>query len=52
MLAVYGDLKGVLEVHHDNRSSIGVEDGVGLGVAGDENSSATLGGRRAGVSLR
>lgn len=51
MFAVDRDLKGVLEVHDDNRSSIGVEDGVGLGVAGDENSTATLGGRRAGISL-
>lgn len=52
MVTVDGDLKRVLEIHDDNGSAIGVEDGVGLGVAGDENTSATLGEGSAGVSLR
>lgn len=42
MFAIDGDLKGVMEIHHDNRSGIGVGDGVGFGVAGDENTTATF----------
>lgn len=42
MFPVDGDVKGVLEAHDDHRSGVGVDDGVGLGVAGDQNPTAAL----------
>lgn len=50
MVAVDGDLEGVLEAHEDDGSAVGVDDGVGLGVAGDQNPAAAL--RRGHASVR
>lgn len=52
MLRIDRDLERIVEVEHHDGSAIGVENGVGFGVAGDQNSSASLGGWHAGVGLR
>lgn len=42
MVPIDGDLKRVLKVHNNDGSAVGVEHPVGLGVAGDQNPTATL----------
>lgn len=51
VVGVDGDVEGVMEVHDDHRSAIGVEHGVGLGVAGDQNPTPALRRGHARVSL-
>lgn len=52
VVAVDGDLQGITKIEDNNGSAIGVENEIVLGVAGNENTSATLGRRNAGISLR
>lgn len=52
MVPVNGHVEGVLEVHHDHRSAVGVDDGVGLGIAGDQNPTAALRRGHARVRLQ
>ena len=52
MLGIDRDLERVVEIEHHDGSTIGVENRVGFRVAGDQNSSASLGGWHACVSLR
>lgn len=40
-----------MEVADDDGSTVGIENGIGFGIAGDENASAALRGRHAGVGF-
>lgn len=51
VLAVDGNLKGVVEVADDDGSGGAVKDVVGFGVAGDEDAAATFGGGYTSVGL-
>uniref|UniRef100_A0A0D3CJ32 Uncharacterized protein n=1 Tax=Brassica oleracea var. oleracea TaxID=109376 RepID=A0A0D3CJ32_BRAOL len=51
VLSVDRDLQGVVEVEDHDGSGVGVEHGVGLGVAGDQDSATPLRRRDAGVGF-
>lgn len=51
VLAVDVDVEGAVEVADDDGAAVAVEDGVGLGVAGDQDPAAALRRRHAGVGL-
>lgn len=52
VLAVHGDVLGVCEGAQDHGSAVGVKEGVGFGVAGDEDSSAAFRRGGGGVGFR
>lgn len=51
VLSIDGDLERLVKVADDDRSTVGIENGVGFRIAGDENASAALRGRNAGVGF-
>uniref|UniRef100_A0A2P2J6L4 66 kDa stress protein-like n=1 Tax=Rhizophora mucronata TaxID=61149 RepID=A0A2P2J6L4_RHIMU len=52
VFAVDGNVKRVVEVEDENRAMASVEDGVGLGVAGDQDPPATLRQGHARIGFR
>lgn len=52
VLGIDRDLERVVEIKDHDRSAIGIKNGVGFRVTGDQNSSASLGGWHTSVSFR